>query len=70
VALTEEWFSTKPAPGTMEHAIVHDVITPTGERLENQSKAFDSGDSVPPCKTCELIVPVLICPKEKDQCHS
>lgn len=37
------------------------------KRLEKIEK-FDHGATVPPCGTCELIVPLLLCPGERKKC--
>lgn len=58
---TEKWYSREGERGE-----------PTGfVRYTNaqgivDSQKFNHGDSVPPCKTCDLLLPFLTCSKEKE----
>lgn len=65
-AMTERFYSKES--GTT-FPIVHDVVNKDGVRSRNVQRGFKSGESVPPCKTCELVVPVLICPEPEYQCR-
>lgn len=57
-ALTEEWFHTKKAK-TSAPIRFRDART---ENVEVKVEAFGHGETVPPCRTCELILPVMLCP--------
>jgi hypothetical protein len=64
-AMTEQWFSSG---GSKTQAPIEFIDNRTGKR-EVKVEKFKPGDTVPPCKTCELIVPLLLCPGEKVKCH-
>jgi hypothetical protein len=66
-AMTERFYSKEE--GTTTLPIVHDVVDKKGVRSRNVQRGFASGESVPPCKTCELVVPVLICPEPEYTCR-
>ncbi|MCY1034642.1 hypothetical protein OV207_24535 [Corallococcus sp. BB11-1] len=62
-ALTERWFHTEGGE-TMAPIQFLDAKTNTVK-----TERFKSGETVPPCRTCELIVPVMLCPGDKEaQC--
>jgi hypothetical protein len=66
-AMTERYYNNEGK--STKDKILHDVIDPeTKVRIRDVSRVFKSGETVPPCKTCELVVPVLICPEPKEQC--
>lgn len=61
-SLTEQFFS--PA-GRMVNPIVY--VDESGNKV---SKTFSHGESVPPCGTCEMILPMLLCLDEGgDKCN-
>jgi hypothetical protein len=65
--MSEKWFSMtgKSMSGVMRY----DQVAADGSVLKDMTaKEFVPGASVPPCRTCDLIVPYLICREEK-QCH-
>jgi hypothetical protein len=69
-ALTEQWFSSgeKPTDGPVKYK--KQVRNPDTNELElvDDERPFEHGKSVPPCATCEVILPILICPKDR-KCH-
>ena len=64
-AMTERFYSLE---GGTTAAIMHDVVDSDGVRTRGVQRGFKSGETVPPCKTCELVVPVLICPEPEYTC--
>jgi hypothetical protein len=64
-AMTERFYHF---PGGTTAPIVHDVVNSDGVRIKNVEREFRSGETVPPCKTCELIVPILLCPDPETKC--
>lgn len=64
-AMTERFYSLE---GGTTAPIMHDVVDKNGVRTRGVEEGFKSGKSVPPCKTCEIVVPVLICPEPEYQC--
>ena len=72
-AMTERLYSVQrqgaiTVAGGLTAAIEHKVAGSDGVRRVT-SRGFKSGETVPPCKTCELVVPVLICPDPEYQCQ-
>lgn len=63
-AMTEEWFSSV---GRETQAPVEYIDNRTGTR-EVKVETFKPGKTVPPCKACELIVPLLLCNGDKEKC--
>lgn len=63
--MTERYYNYK---GEKSAPITHDYIDKHGVRVKDHVRSFKSGEPVPPCKTCELILPFLICPEDKPKC--
>lgn len=64
VSMSEKWFSMadKPMQGIMQY----DQVAADGSVLKDMTmKQFVPGASVPPCRTCDLLVPYLICPGDR-----
>lgn len=73
-AMTERLYSIRregsiTVAGSPTAPIEHDVVGKDGVRQRSVQRGFTSGETVPPCKTCELVVPVLICPEPEYQCQ-
>jgi hypothetical protein len=63
-ALTERWFDT-----TRKYTGKKMTYIDNREgKMELKSKKFAPGETVPPCATCEVILPLLLC-KEGKKCH-
>lgn len=73
VAMTERFHSSKGAKGLTGAPIKHILVTVqdgvTARSVEDPGRKFKHGETVPPCQTCELLVPLLICPKDETQCN-
>ncbi|HEY0133131.1 MAG TPA: hypothetical protein VGB85_03600 [Nannocystis sp.] len=65
-AMTEQWYHPKEAPtrGKVDFWDERD-----GPR-EFASDYFPHGSTVPPCRACELIVPLMFCSGEGQKCPS
>ena len=63
-AMTERWHSSVGKP---TQASIRYIDNRERKRVEKIEK-FDHGATVPPCGTCELIVPLLLCPGERKEC--
>ncbi len=63
-AMTERLHSSQGKP---TQAPIKYIDNREGKR-EEKVEAFAHGSTVPPCGTCELIVPLLLCPGEKEEC--
>jgi uncharacterized Zn-binding protein involved in type VI secretion len=61
-ALTEQWFHTKKGKTKGEIRFLDARL----EKPEPKTEAFGHGESVPPCGTCELILPLMLCPGDKE----
>jgi hypothetical protein len=59
-ALTEQWFHSKGNPTSSP---IRFLEASTGKITQ---KRFGHGETVPPCKACELIIPLMLCPGEKE----
>lgn len=64
-AMTEQFFDS--AGGKISRAVEF-VDNSEGKRIVT-SMHFGHGETVPPCKSCELIIPFLLCPREKTSCE-
>ncbi len=64
-AMTERWYS-RSGSGT-QSPIAFRQEQEGGDMIPRSEK-FAHGATVPPCRTCELIVPLLLCPGEKKEC--
>lgn len=64
-AMTEQWFSSD---GTPTKGLVEHIDASSGARMV-RSSTFGHGSTVPPCKTCEIVVPLLLCPGTKTTCE-
>jgi hypothetical protein len=62
-AMTEQWFG-----GGKTQATIAYVDARSGIR-EVKAEKFKPGQTVPPCRSCELIVPLLICKVGKNTCN-
>lgn len=65
-AMTEQWFSNHGVP--TEQRIPFVRIRRDGKRIPIPPKPVGHGQSAPPCENCRFLVPILICPKDKDKC--
>jgi uncharacterized Zn-binding protein involved in type VI secretion len=61
-ALTEQWFHSK---GKAVSAIIYFIDASTGEIVKD--RYFSHGETVPPCRTCEAIIPLMLCPGEEKE---
>jgi len=63
-AMTERWYSKtgSPTAGAVEHIDNRDGTRKVVIRV------FEHGETVPPCKSCELIVPLFLCCEGEDAC--
>lgn len=61
-AMTEQWFGQSKTQATIEY------IDARSEIREVKAEKFKPGQTVPPCRSCELIVPLLICKIGKNTC--
>ncbi len=64
-AMTEEWYSSG---GSKTQAPIEFIDARSGVR-EVKVEKFKPGQTVPPCRACEIIVPLLICDQGKDACE-
>ena len=64
-AMTEQWFSSV---GSKTQAAIEYIDNQAGLRQVKLEK-FKPGQTVPPCKACELLVPLLICDGGKPTCE-
>jgi hypothetical protein len=64
-AMTERWYSR--AGAETQAPIAFRWALPDGTFKDDASR-FAHGESVPPCKTCVIVLPLLLCPGEKGQC--
>lgn len=62
--LTERWCGGS----MMTNPVLHYDDT-SGERKLVAKRIFKYGDTVPPCRACDVLLPLLLCPKDK-QCHA
>jgi uncharacterized membrane protein YgcG len=58
-ALSERWHAKGPTQGKM-----HFRVENTGKELD---LTFKPGKSVPPCGTCNILLPLLLCPGEEHE---
>jgi hypothetical protein len=65
-ALTEEWYHPKKQK-TRSPIRYIDATNPKGGWVV-KDKEFEHGSTVPPCGTCEIILPLLLCSSEEDRC--
>jgi hypothetical protein len=63
-AMTEEWYSSAQGKTRSPIAFI-DARTRVPVKTEAR---FKHAASVPPCGTCQLILPFLLCPGDKNQC--
>lgn len=64
-AVTEQWFHSE---GSRTDAPIRFFDEAAGQERE---RVFAHGETVPPCKTCVLIVPYMLCPGEGgDTCQT
>lgn len=63
LAMTEQWFSVqkKATAGEIRY---HDSAT-----NKSVDRTFGHGESVPPCTTCVVLLPFLLCTDGKTQCN-
>ncbi|PRP93715.1 hypothetical protein [Enhygromyxa salina] len=61
-AMTEQWFGRGKTQATIEY-----LDARGGSRVVKAEK-FKPGETVPPCRSCELIVPLLICNESRKTC--
>lgn len=62
LAMTEQWFSYQKSPMS-GGVLYYDSASRT-----NVQRPFSHGKSVPPCQTCVIILPFLLCTDGKTQC--
>ena len=66
--MTERWYSTDGTP-TGKPYKYKKMMKKTKKPVTQKSRVFKSGESVPPCGTCEILLPILMCPGEgEDLC--
>jgi hypothetical protein len=63
-AMTEQWYS-RSREGTKSPIAVVDMRERSPDPIPLY---FPHGATVPPCGTCEIVLPVLLCPGDKIQC--
>jgi hypothetical protein len=63
-ALAGNWFSSKGRPTQAPIQFLDKRSDPPQVKVEH----FTHGKTVPPCRSCEVIVPLLICDDGKDAC--
>lgn len=63
-SLSERWCGSETMANPVEH---FDETSGTRERVTN--RVFSYGDSVPPCLACDVLLPFLVCDKDK-VCHA
>jgi hypothetical protein len=63
-AMTERWYASQPVESPITYIKVHEDGT-----REPDAKRFEPGASVPPCKTCVILIPFLICPDGQAECN-
>ncbi len=63
-AMTEEWYATdgKPTGRAIE------FLDERAAGREFRSEEFGNSETVPPCRTCEIIVPMALCAQGKKSC--
>ncbi|WAS91105.1 PAAR-like domain-containing protein [Nannocystis punicea] len=66
-AMTEQYFSSAGTATSSKIAYAY-IDKSTGERVKS-ADFFKHGSSVPPCRTCELLVPFLICDRGQTACE-
>lgn len=66
-AMTEQWFSSKNQP--TQASVKYIQIDPSTANRESKVGKFDPGQTVPPCGTCEIILPLLLCDRGKLSCE-
>ena len=65
-AMTEKWYSMEGPTASMVQFDSNQFGNTTGRGLR-MAREFRQGESVPPCETCNLLVPFLTC-QEKTEC--
>lgn len=63
-ALTERWCGGQTMANPVEH-----FDDSSDKRVRVTRRVFNYGDSVPPCRACDVILPLLLC-NEEETCHS
>lgn len=66
IAMTERWFSPSGEP--TGRPIRYIEASEDGVWTVND-RQFNPGETVPPCSTCEVLVELLLCFKEEDECN-
>lgn len=64
--MTERWFASDHRP--MKNAVTFIDRSARAKTKEPTSRTFEHGKSVPPCDTCNLILPWMLCPQDQDKC--
>jgi hypothetical protein len=65
-AMTERWYSSG---GSKTQAPIEFImVNPETGARETKVEKFKPGQTVPPCKACVILVPLLICDGGKDTC--
>ncbi|RJS12855.1 hypothetical protein DRW03_36375 [Corallococcus sp. H22C18031201] len=59
--LTERWFHSARKPTAAPIRFFDESLGKVAVR------PFDEGKTVPPCQSCELIVPLMLCPGDKEE---
>lgn len=64
-AMTEVWYSSagRPTGGAVPF-----IDNSAGQRVPTQ-RGFQPGETVPPCGTCELLVPLMLCTEDGSRCQ-
>jgi hypothetical protein len=66
IAMTERWYHPEGQDVSRRIRYI-DATSPTGQCIVADD-FFAHGDTVPPCATCEVLVPLLLCFQEEDEC--
>lgn len=70
-AMTEELFSSNPAAQGVPGGAAISYIDNSQGQAKVVERPFAPGETVPPCATCELLVPFLLCADDDARCsHS
>ena len=64
-AMTEEWYHDQgqPTQSPIEY------IDAKGPTHETKAERFADRDTVPPCKTCDIVIPMALCTQGEAACN-
>ncbi|MFE8602196.1 PAAR-like domain-containing protein [Archangium violaceum] len=65
IGITEQWFhkKAKPTAGKIKY------FDDREGKMVLKEEPFPHDETVPPCNTCDILVPLLLCPKLKMKCQ-